>query len=95
MMDCLALKLDSDVLKDNYKCEITESLVILDKDVCIKMYGLNMYNRNPFLANQQGEYCRVDAISDDLDEVIRIRELIRELDVYPVHLKDIIEDMMC
>jgi len=54
-----------------------------------------MYNRNPFLAKQSGEYCRIDAISDDLDEVMHIRDLIEEMDVYPVHLKDIIEDMMC
>ncbi len=94
-MDSVALKLAYDAQKNHYKCEITESMVILDSNVCVKMYGLNMYNRNPFLAKQSGEYCRIDAISDDLDEVMHIRDLIEEMDVYPVHLKDIIEDMMC
>lgn len=94
MMDCVALKLDIDSLKDHYKCEITESLVILDRNVCAKMYGLIMYNTDPYLARQDGEYCRIDAISDELDVVLRIKELVEELDVYPIHLKDIIEDMM-
>lgn len=94
-MDCVALKLDNDVLKDQYRCDVTESFVILDRNVCIKMYGLSMYNCNPLLAGKKGEYCKVDAISDDLDEVLRIRDLVFEMDVYPAHLRNIIEDMMC
>ncbi len=94
-MGCVALKLDNDAVKDHYNCEITESFVILEKNVCVKMYGLNMYNRDPFLAKKRGEYCRVDAVTDDLDEILRIRRLVLEMDVYPVHLNDVIEDMMC
>ena len=93
MMNCIALKLNTDPLGDRYRCEITESWVILDKNVCVKTFGLNMYNADPALAKRSGEYCRVDAISEDLDMVLRIKELIMELEVYPVHLRDIVEDM--
>ncbi len=77
-----------------YRCEITESVMILESGVYAKLYGLYLYNSDPFLARQRGEYCRVDGISPDRDEVLRLKELIEELDVYPVHLADIVEDYL-
>ncbi len=77
-----------------YRCEVTESVMILDSGVYAKLYGLYLYNRDPLLAKQRGEYSRVDGISPDYDEVLRLRDLIEELDVYPVHLAEIVEDYL-
>ncbi len=91
-MRSTALKMDPNVLTERYKCDITESWVIVEGGMCVKMYGLHLYNECPFLAKQKGESCRVDNISDEYEEVCALKRVIEEMDVYPVHLKDILED---
>lgn len=79
---------------DSYVCEITQSYMIIESVGMVKLYGLYMYNSKPQLAALEGEYCRVDAISECFDKVWELKCLVEEMGVYPVHLKDIAEDML-
>ena len=80
--------------KDTYICEITTKKVSIDETGIITVYGINMYNRNKNLSELENEHCCVDDISDDLEKVKRLRGLLIECDVYPVHLKEIVEDFL-
>ncbi len=89
-----ATNLSRALLKDQYVCEMTESMTIIESGICIKLYGLVLHNTSPYLSEKEGEYCRVDGISEDYQSVLRLKNLIEELEVYPVHLREIVEDFL-
>ncbi|GEM_PF-4698573 len=89
-----AMILHSADMKDRYKCTITETLVVIESGVCVKTYGLYLYNESPFLARLQGESCRIDDITESYDQALRLKELVEEMDIYPVHLRDVVEDFL-
>lgn len=77
-----------------YRCRITESLTVVESGVCVITYGLYLRHRDPLIAQQMGEEEWVDAISTSYEEVLTLKQLIEEMDVYPCHLKDVIEDYL-
>lgn len=81
-------------LKSTYTCEMTENIIFIEGTGNVTVYGINMYNRDSSVAMLDGEHCRIDDISDDIEKVKTLCEMIKEYDVYPVHLKDIVEDML-
>lgn len=81
-------------LKSTYICEMTENNMFVEDTGNITVYGINMYNRDSSIAGLDGEHCCIEGISDDIEKVRRLCEMIMEYDVYPVHLKDIVEDML-
>lgn len=94
MREQAALKPEFFEAEERYECFITETYLIPEGGVCIKMYGLYMHNADPLRACKKGESGRVDCITDSYEEVLKLKRLIDELDVYPVHLENIVEDMM-
>lgn len=85
---------NSELPEDIYKCDITISLEYVEERGYITSYGINLYNINPSLAAIKGESCRIDCISEDLEKVIYLQELINETKLYPVHLMDVVEDWL-
>lgn len=77
-----------------YVCKIVESTVFIEEMGNVIVYGINMYNSNKELAELDGEHCCIEDISEDFEKVERLRKLLVEYDVYPVHLKDIVEDFL-
>lgn len=94
MSKTAACAVGTDTIKDAYRCEITESLTIIESGVCIRLYGLNLYNVCPYRAAVPGESCRIDGITPDYDALLQLKTLIEELDVYPIHLREIVEDFL-
>lgn len=82
-------------LDGTYICEITENNMFIEETGNITVYGINMYNRDSNIAKLDGEHCRIDDISYDIEKVRLLCELIVKCDVFPVHLRDIVEDMLC
>lgn len=80
--------------KSTYVCEITENNMFIEETGDVTVYGINMYNRDSSTAKLEGEHCRIDNISDDIEKVRTLCEMIEECDVYPVHLKDVVEDIL-
>lgn len=90
---------DSDELSINisenaYCCEITCSDQFIDDRGLVRLYGLVLYNKQPWNASAEGESSRVDGISESYDEVLHLKMLIDELQLYPVHLWDVVEDYL-
>lgn len=81
-------------LNNTYICEVTKTTVSIEDAGDITVYGINMYNSNKELANLPGEYCCIEDISDDFEKVKHLCDCLIELNVYPVHLKNIIEDFL-
>lgn len=77
-----------------YQCDLTETVLITEDLKMIKVYGLSLYNRKPWMASRKGESCRIDDISEDRSKVQYLKELIDELGLYPVHLKEVVEDYL-
>lgn len=77
-----------------YQCDVTETVRLTEDLRVIKVYGLSLYNRKPWLAGRSGESCRIDDISEDRCQVQHLKELIDEEGLYPVHLRDVIEDYL-
>lgn len=86
--------ISSDEKENKYICEITRKKVFIEDTGNITVYGINMYNRNENLAMLENEHCCIDDISEDLKTVEKLVSLLTECDVYPVHLKDIVEDFI-
>ena len=84
--------IDSRSKYDTYICEITTSTAVLETGIIKVVYGLRMFNSDPRLSHIKGEYARIDSISPDLEDVRRLKSAIEELSVYPVHLRDVVED---
>ena len=94
MANNVAHDLVKEISVDSYVCEITQSYMIVESVGLVKLYGLCMYNSKPHLAMLEGEYSRVDGISECYDKVWDLKCLIEEMGLYPVHLRDIVEDML-
>ena len=77
-----------------YQCDITETRRMTEDRRLVTVYGLSLHHRLPSLARCEGESCRIDDISDDRSKVLRLKELIDEEGLYPVHLKDVVEDFL-
>lgn len=85
--------MDTTNVKDSaYICEITESKVFIEEVGYTTVYGINMYNRSKEVALLDDEHCLIEDISDDFEKVSRLCRLLIELDVSPLHLKEIAED---
>lgn len=80
------------VNRSPYRCSITETWVVVESGVCVKTYGLLLRHRDPLMAQQEGESCRVEDVSPSYEEVLALKEVIEEMDVYPVHLINVLED---
>ncbi|MDD6488786.1 MAG: DUF6514 family protein [Clostridia bacterium] len=80
--------------KNTYVCEITENNVFIEDTGNVTVYGINMYNRDSSIAKLDGEHCCIEDISDNIEQVRNLREMLVEYNIYPVHLKDIVEDML-
>lgn len=80
--------------ENSYICEIIQSEVTIEEIGSITVYGLKLYNRNPDMAKLDGEYCAIEDICEDMEAVKHLQKLIQELDVYPVHLYDVVEDFI-
>ena len=81
-------------LKSTYICEITENNMFFEETGNITVYGINMYNRNRKIAGLDGEHYRIEDISEDIEKVRGLCYMLMKYDVYPAHLKDIVEDML-
>ncbi len=94
MRNNTAYQWDYAMQEDRYLCEITRTTMILEDKRWIDLYGLRLYNVIPHKTVQDGEAVRVDGITDSLEEIGKLKQLIDELGVYPVHLKEIVEDYL-
>lgn len=81
-------------MKDNYIYEITESEEFVEETGTIISYGIKIYNSDRELAKQKNEYCCVDNISPDYKEIVNLKNLMEELELYPIHLRDVVEDFI-
>ncbi len=79
---------------DEYICEIIKNAVFIEDTGFICVYGINMYNSNPVLAKADGEHCRIEGISENLEKVQKLVNRIIKYNIYPIHLKDIVEDFL-
>ena len=82
------------VAEELYQCDLTESYVVTEEHQVVRVYGLALYNCRPERACLRGESCRVEDISDDREKVLRLKRLIDELRLYPVHLREVVEDYL-
>ncbi len=90
MLDCR----NEDLSGDIYKCVITVSREYIEETGYINTYGIDLYNADPFLAARRNESCRIDCISEDFEKIMHLKKLIDELGLYPVHLRDVVEDFL-
>ncbi len=81
-------------MKDTYLYEITESEEIIEETGRLKTYGIMICHSNREFANQKNEYCRIDNISPDYNKIVDLKNLIERLELYPIHLPDVIEDFL-
>lgn len=77
-----------------YLYEITKSKILIDEQGIITVYGIRICNTNPKLAEKDGEHCLIDDISPNYNQVRRLKELIEEMELFPVHLHDVVEDFL-
>ena len=80
--------------KDTYIYEVTECETFIEETGKITTYGIQIYNSDKTLANQKNESCRVDNISNDHNEILKLKDIMEELELYPIHLRDVIEDYL-
>ena len=80
--------------ENSYLCEIIQSEITIEEIGSVTVYGLKLYHRDPDTAKLDGESCTVEDICDDIEPVRHLQKLITELDVSPLHLKDIAEDFV-
>ena len=89
---------NSDEISNNsenvYCCDIISSEQFVDERGNVRLYGLALYNKQPQTALIEGENSRVDGITESYEEVLRLKLLIDELQLYPVHLRDVVEDYL-
>lgn len=88
------MKLYHTVSKSTYIYEITESREKIDGHGITDVYGISIYNRHRELAEKAGEYCRIDGISPDYDRIRQLKELLEEMELFPIHLRDVVEDFL-
>ena len=88
------MDIKSNTQEQTYICKIISKNLFVEKTGNITVYGINMYNRDEKLAMDENEHCCIEDISEDFKKVYKLRELLVECDVYPIHLKDIVEDFL-
>ena len=81
------------ISKSTYIYEITESRERINGKVIVT-YGISIDNRHRELAEKDGEHCRIDGISPDYEKVKQLKALIEEMELFPVHLHDVVEDFL-
>ncbi len=79
---------------DNYICEITKSEIVVEEVGEVTVYGIRLYNKIPEKALLTNEACTIEDISPDFDSVCLLKQMIDELGIEPVHLRDIVEDFL-
>lgn len=90
----VAQSIEENFSQDKYICEVVSTYITLDNNHITKVYGLYLYNSLPYKAHQKNEFCMIADISCDVTEVLNLKSLIEELNVFPVHLRDIVEDYL-
>ncbi len=78
-----------------YTYEITKTQEYVEEVGMTEVYGIQISNANQKLARKKGESCRIDGISPVYREIEQFRALLEEMELYPVHLKDVVEDFLC
>ena len=81
-------------MKKAYIYEITESEEFVEEIGKIMSYGIKICNSDKELAKQKNECCRIDNISPDRDKIIEFKKLVEELELYPIHLPNVVEDFL-
>lgn len=81
-------------MKDTYIYEITESEEFIEETGTVKTYGILVCHSNSKFAKQKNEYCRIDNISSDYKKIVDFKKLIEKLELYPIHLPDVVEDFL-
>ena len=82
------------IMKDTYVYEITESETFVEETGKIISYGITIYNSDRELAKHKNESCRVDNISPDHNKILKLKDIMEELELYPIHLRDVVEDFL-
>ena len=77
-----------------YCCDIVCSEIYIEDQGNITVYGLYLHNADPMLASQKGESCTVENISEDIEKVKALKEIVEKYQLFPVHLKDFIDDFL-
>ena len=78
----------------SYVYEITKTEEYIDGIGKMEFYGIQIRNADNKLAKQKGEFCRADGISPDYNEIKSLKDLMEKLELYPIHLYDVIEDFL-
>ena len=81
-------------MKSIYIYEITESEEFVEETGKITSYGIQIYNSDRELAKQKNESCRIENISPDRNKIVEFKKLVEELELYPIHLPDAVEDFL-
>ena len=81
-------------MKNTYIYEITESEEFVEETGKITSYGIHIYNSDRELAKQKNESCRIENISPDRNKIVEFKKLVEELELYPIHLPDAVEDFL-
>ena len=77
-----------------YCCDIVCSEIYVEGRGNVTVYGLSIYNADPQAASQKGESCTVENISEDLETVRELKEKAEKYQLFPVHLKDVVDDFL-
>ena len=80
--------------KDIYVYEITEGEESIEETGKMMTYGIEIYNSDQTLAKQKNESCCIDNISTDYKKILKLKNLMEELELYPIHLHDVVEDFL-
>ena len=81
-------------MKKAYIYEITESEEFVEEIGKIISYGIKICNSDKELAKLENESCHIDNISPDRDKIIEFKKLVEELELYPIHLPNVVEDFL-
>ena len=80
--------------KCEYNYELTTIHIVTEDHHIIKSYGIKIFNTKKYLTKKPYESIRIDDISTNKNEVIELLNLMKSLDVHPIHLRDIVEDYL-
>ena len=81
-------------MKSIYIYEITESEEFVEETGKITSYGIKICNSDRELAKQKNESCCIENISPDRNKIVEFKKLVEELELYPIHLPDAVEDFL-
>lgn len=80
--------------RSEYLYEITKSKKLIEDKGVINVYGIYIHNSDSRLAKNKGESCLIEDISPSLNEVKKLKNLMEELELSPLHLYDVVEDFL-